>query len=487
MRRMPGLLLGVFTIGWGFASAMPVLAAPKAAPDDKPAAASKPSDAGTKKIQVKTSLDVRLRGESFETPRSTPAQDASYGFGIARVRTGVDVVAPRWAFHALAQSAATSAVPRRAVLGSGPTYLGANAGATAPTSLGIAELSIAWTGTNARLTIGRQGFVEGFEVPTGSDFLDGVKKRRLAERLFGNLDFTNVGRRFDGASGFVRTAGTTRIDAFALRPLTGAFDYDDAFDDLGEMSLVGITVSAPRGSWIPGAEVRLFGSRYEDRRRLVPQVLAGRKSLEVTTGGASLLAGNDANDLLVWLALQDQSHGGGASAFAVDLGHRFLAAPGKPAVHLAFEQASAGKAGKTFGGFFNLLPTNHKFYGNLDFFAFSNLRDAYVETTFAPTPRWKARAALHSFSLVDRKDAWYGGSGAFNAASFGYVARRPRGGVFPSRDLGTELDLDLVWTLRPGVELGFGGGYLRTGSAIESVFTGRKDGRWLYCELGFKR
>lgn len=438
-------------------------------------------------MQIKPSVDLRIRGESFSTPTATGAQDSSYGFGIARLRTGLDLVWPRWTFHGVIQSAATSGLPKRGVLGSGPTYLGANAGATSPTSLGLAELSIAWTGANSRLTLGRQGFVEGFEAPTGSDFLDGVKRRRFAERLYGNLDFTNVGRRFDGATGWVRSGGKTRFNAFVLRPLSGAFDYDDAFDDLGELNIAGLTVTGERGAWIPGTEVRLFASRYEDGRRLVPQVFRGRKSFDVTTGGASLLAGNDTVDLALWVALQDKNAGGGSAAFAVDLGHKFAGMPGKPAIHLAFEQASAGDVGETYGGFFNLLPTNHKFYGNLDYFAFSNLRDAYLETTFAPGPKWKVRAALHSLSLVDRKDAWYAGSGAFNAASFGYVARRPRGGVFPSRDLGTELDLDVTWTLRPGLDLGFGGGFLRTGPAIESVFPNPSDGRWLYVEMAWKR
>lgn len=449
--------------------------------------AAAPSSKDSRAMKIKTSVDLRLRGESFTTPIATRAQDSSYAFGIGRLRTGIDLVWPRWTFHGMVQSAATSGLPKRGALGSGPTYRGANAGAPTPTSLGIAELSIAWTGTNARLTLGRQGFVEGFEAPTGSDFLDGVKKRRFAERLYGNLDFSNVGRRFDGATGWVRSAGKTRIDAFVLRPLTGAFDYDDAFEDLGDLTFAGLTVTGARGAWIPGAEVRLFASRYEDGRRLVPQIFSGRRSLDVTTGGASLLGGNDTNDLALWVALQDKNIGGRSAAFLVDLGHKFPGAPGKPAVHLAFEQASAGDAGTTYGGFFNLLPTNHKFYGNLDYFAFSNLRDAYLETTFAPGPKWKARAALHSFSLVDRKDAWYAGSGAFNAASFGYVARWPRSGAFTSRDLGTELDLDLTWTLRPGLDLSFGGGFLRTGPAIESVFPARSDGRWLYAEMAWKR
>lgn len=475
MRRALGAFVGLVLLGPGPGE---VLWAQSAA-----AAGKKSGQA----MQIKSSVDLRLRGESFATPIATPAQDSSYAFGIGRLRTGIDLVWPRWTFHGMVQSAATSGLPKRGVLGSGPTYRGANAGAPTPTSLGIAELSIAWTGANARLTVGRQGFVEGFEVPTGSDFLDGVKKRRFAERLYGNLDFTNVGRRFDGATGWLRTGGKTRFDAFVLKPLSGAFDYDNAFEDLGDLKFAGITVTGARGAWIPGAEVRLFASRYEDDRRLVPLSFRGRRSFDVTTGGASLLAGNDANDLALWAAFQDKNFGGRSAAFAVDLGHRFTGAPGEPAIHLAFEQASAGDVGETFGGFFNLLPTNHKFYGSLDYFAFSNLRDAYLEATFAPAPKWKARAALHSFSLVDRKDAWYAGSGAFNAASFGYVARRPRGGVFPNRDLGTELDLDLTWTLRPGLDLGFGGGALRTGPAVESVFPARSDGRWYYVELAWKR
>ncbi len=480
MRHLPGL---VVSIGMGLSFGQGgILGAQVAAGEPQ----------AKKAVQIKPSFDLRLRSESFETPVANPrTQSSDYAFGIARLRAGLDLVWPQWTLHGMLQGAATGGLPNRAALGSGPTYLAANGTDRSPSSLGIAELSIAWTGKNARLTLGRQGFVDGFEAPTGSDFLDGVKRRRVAERLYGNLEFANLARRFDGATGWVRSAGKTRVNGFVLRPLSGAFDYDDAFEDLGELNFAGATVTGERGAWIPGAEVRLFASRYEDGRRLVSQVFRGETDFDVTTGGASLLAGDDTKDLLVWVALQDKNVGGRSTAFVVDLGRKFLGVAGKPAIHLAFEQASAGDVGETYGGFFNLLPTNHKFYGNLDYFAFSNLRDVYLETLFAPARKWKARVAVHSFSLVDRTDAWYGGSGAFNDASFGFVARRPRrGGVavpFTSRQLGTELDLDLTWTMREGIDLGFGGGYLATGEAIENVFPAGKDGRWLYLELSWKR
>ena len=437
-------------------------------------------------------VDFRLRAESFDTPiANAVTQDDSYGFVTSRLRVGFDWQKERWTVHGLLEGASGTGFPVSAVLGSGPTYFAASGRRENVSGAGIAELSVHYKGDAGWARLGRQGYGDGFEAKTGSAFLDGVKRRRLAERLVGNLDFTNVGRRYDGASGQLAWGGEknkVRLDGYLLSPLSGAFDHDNVFEPLEDITLVGTTLTAERGAWIPQTEARLFAIQYRDER-LVAQRIQRDSKLEVTTVGASILAGNDAMDLLVWVAAQKRpgSGGGTDSAFLVDLGKSFPAAAWKPAVHLAFEQASGGKRTQDHQGFFNLIPTNHKFYGSLDYFAFSNLRDVYLESTLTPAKGWKVRAALHDFSLVDAQDAWYGGSGAFQDDTFGYVARRPGPArAFRHRDLGREFDLDITMTVREGLDISWGGAALDAGKAVREVFPKGSDGRWYYFEVSWK-
>jgi hypothetical protein len=212
--------------------------------------------------------------------------------------------------------------------------------------------------------------------------------------------------------------------------------------------------------------------------------------LSVTTAGASLLAGGAKGNVLLWGTVQTGDWGAVDQegwAFLVDAGRVLDGMPGKPTVHLAWEQSSGDEPGGDHETFFNVIPTNHKYYDLMDFTAFSNLRDAYIETLFSAGPKVKVRIALHDFALTEETDGWYGGSGAFEEESFGYAARLPTGGRFPSKDLGRELNTDVAWALPAGFQLGLGGGYFWGGEAAEAFLLAEGDGSWVYLELNWTR
>lgn len=437
--------------------------------------------------EIKPVFDARLRWESFDTPAANPAADPSYDLGLFRFRGGVDVVWPHWTLHGMLHAGAATGLPRFGAFAAGPTYYNANDQDTDPAGVGVNELFASYQKDTLKVTVGRQPFVDGFEVPTGVAHLDAVKRRRTSDRLVGTFEWPNSARRFDGLS-FGYGLGPTHVAAFGFKPTTGAFDIEDAFETLKDVTVYGATVTGRHGRWIPGTEVRLFTVQYEDERRVAP----GR-DLSINTSGASFLAGNAAVDVLLWGALQTGEWGPvdqEAWAFLVDVGRRFEGLPGKPSIHLAWEQSS-GDPNPGAGDhetFFNVLPTNHKFYGSMDYLAFQNLRDAYVEALFGIGPKLKVRALFHDFALTEEGDAWYGGSGAYEEESFGYAARTARGGRYPSKDLARELDVELTLPLQAGFELGVGGGRWWGGEAAEAFFLpDETDGNWLYVQLGWKR
>ncbi len=433
---------------------------------------------------VKTSFDLRLRQEVWDAPARTAAADSTYDFSLVRARLGLDLTWTHWTLHGMAQAAGALGIPENGSFGAGPTYFTANDGETDFGVIALAELSAIYQKDGLRAVLGRQAYADGFEIPTGSASLDRIKRARLGDRLVGVFEWPNVGRRYDGASlGYGRGGG--HVSAFALRPLTGAFDHRDAFRSIDDVTVAGGAFTAKYNTWIPSSEVRAFAIQYEDDRRVAP---AG--GLSLTTAGGSYLWGDARGNVLVWAAVQGGDWGTAdqeAWAVAVDLGRELDGLPGKPSVHLAFEQASGdGRPGGAHESFFNLLPTNHKYYDLIDFTSFSNLRDVYLETWLSAGSKVKVRAALHQLSLVEKQDAWYGGSGAFQESTFGYTPRRPAGG-FPSTDLGRELGTDVNWTIREGLQLTVGGAYFWGGDAAAAFLPAKEDAGWGYVELSWKR
>jgi hypothetical protein len=434
---------------------------------------------------VKPTFDLRLRSESWDAPARNTTSDSSYDFSLVRARLGLDLAWEHWTLHGMIQAAGAVGLPENGSFGAGPTYVAANDGDTDFGVIGVAELSAIYQREGLRVVLGRQPYADGFEIPTGVASLDRIKRARLGDRLVGVFEWPNVGRRFDGASaGYGQGGG--HAAGFALRPVTGAFDHLDAHDSIDDVTVFGGTFTGKYGVWIPSAEFRAFAIQYEDDRRVAPAA-----GLSLTTAGGSFLLGNPRGNVLVWAALQSGDWGTAdqdAWAVAVDLGRELDGLPGKPSIHLAFEQASGdGAPGGTHESFFNLLPTNHKYYDLIDFTAFSNLRDIYVEAWLSAGPKVKVRAAFHDLALVEERDAWYGGSGAFQEGSFGYTPRFPAGGAWPSKDLGRELATDVTWTIREGLQLAVGGAWFWGGDAAAAFLPVEEDAGWAYVELSWKR
>lgn len=437
--------------------------------------------------EVTTTLDVRVRYEATTTPSPRTDRDRRYDLSTARLRLGLDLAWQHITLHGLAQGTAIEGLPRNGAFGIGPTYLAANRGERSSEDFGVAELAARFHDTRTDVTVGRQRFADGVELLPGVAYLDDVQRAKLGERLLGNWDWVAAGRRWDGASAALRS-GPTHLSAFYLRPLQGGVNVRRAFHAFDSLEVYGATLSSPFGAWLPHTAVRLQAIHYDDERPAAR--LAAGGVISIDTLAASALVGDDDDALLAWFAIQRGDWGRerqDADALILGAGHRFSAAPGQPSVYLGFERASGDRPGHGHRGFFNLLPTNHKFYGAMDYSAFSNLRDVYLEVAGKPRPSLRLQAGLHDFALLEQADAWYGGSGAFDDQSLGYAARRPAAGRFRGRDLGRELDLDAAWTLRPGLDLRAGGGLFEAGEAGAQVLAAARRGHWLYLEVSWRR
>lgn len=433
-------------------------------------------------------FNVRFRYESNDAPSGNAAREQDFDFSHLRARLGFDYKGNRWSFHAVAQGAGSFDLPDNGSFGIGPVYFGANGGDTDPTDLNIAELDVTFKTKNFLAKLGRQKWSDGAEVMTGVAYLDGVKKRRMGERLIGNWDWVNVGRRYDGLSLAV-SGQPFHLAAFFFEPLQGGVNYEDAFEDFdNDLTLFGATLTGRYGKTWRGAEWRVFGIEFEDER--LPALLAAGAPIEITTLGASVLLGNERGDILLWFAQQTGDWGvvdHDAQAYIVEVGRKFLDGPVNFSARLGLAEASGdGSPGGDHETFFNLLPTNHKWYGAIDFSAFQNLRNLYLDATLQ-RGQLTVTAGLHRFELPEDTDAWYGGSGAFNLAVLGYAARRPASGRFTDDEIGHELDVSVAWKFKNGFKLDGGLSFFDGGGAAEEILAVDADGVWSFLQLSWSR
>lgn len=435
-------------------------------------------------VAAKGSATLRLRYEQFDTPSGNAALDQQFGGFHARLRLKGAASHGSWSIQGVLQGATTLSLPENGAFGINPVYLVANDGDTDPGKLSLLEGYVSGHGRSWDLKLGRQPFAEGAELKTGVKYLDGVAKARLAERLIGNWDWVNVGRRYDGVR-LGAKAEDSRIEAFYIQPLAGGVNYKEAHEWLDDLQLYGVTMSSVREGLFPTTLVRGSVFRYEDERP--GAINATGSDVDVWTVVGSILGGSKGSDALVWVAGQFGDWGNddhSAWAVVVEVGKRLSDVKGKPQVRVGYAQASGddGTEGD-HTSFFNVLPTNHKFYGRMDYNAFSNLRNLYAIASFAPAKSTSVRLAAHTYLLVERTDAWYGGSGAFNENVLGYAARRPASGTFRNRGIGQEVDVDITHTINGNLKTMLGGGFFRADQAADEVLTHDGDGYWGYLQV----
>jgi hypothetical protein len=142
------------------------------------------------------------------------------------------------------------------------------------------------------------------------------------------------------------------------------------------------------------------------------------------------------------------------------------------------------------GTFENLFPTNHKFYGYMDFFSLQNIQDVRGIFQLKPHPRVTFAIEGHGFWLANTHDNLYnvtgtprGGLGIpATGAGTGY-------GIYANNSsfVGTELDVIAGWAVTRFAQLEAGYGHFFTGDYIQQSLSapafGSRDANWFYLQL----
>jgi hypothetical protein len=141
--------------------------------------------------------------------------------------------------------------------------------------------------------------------------------------------------------------------------------------------------------------------------------------------------------------------------------------------------------------FENLFPTNHKFYGYMDFFSLQNIHDVRGILTLKPHPRVSVAVEGHAFWTASKNDNLYnvGGAPRGGATLASNVNTGTGYGINPdySSFVGTELDIVTGVTLTKYAQLEVGYGHFFVGDyiaqSLSSPAVGSKDADFLYVQL----
>jgi len=123
-----------------------------------------------------------------------------------------------------------------------------------------------------------------------------------------------------------------------------------------------------------------------------------------------------------------------------------------------------------------LYPFGHAYQGYQDIFSWKNGHDFKGSVSIDPKPDWRVQADFHHFMLHHSFDAWYDATGA------AIIPRLTTGA--PSKDIGNELDLHVKGKFREVITLWFGYSHFYAGSYVKTTTT-RGDRDWAFAQAAF--
>ncbi len=370
--------------------------------------------------------------------------------------------------------------------GAGRLYRTHNGGDDDPSSVRPSQLFLQLNPAEGSwVRLGREYVNMGTLIPYKEPDWRFLKIERMSQRLFGTVDWSQGARAYDGLEARLGLRGH-QIHLFAVEPTTGVFVVDDeAYKRLKKVISGGLEWTAPRGTLFDQSEVGAFFVAYADGRDPADVAfLFG--DIELYTLGASWLGvyplGPGRADALLWGAFQfgdyvdagpvsgTQRRDQRAGAVIAEFGYRLPEVFAKPWLRAGVNYASGD--GDLDDGkrttFFNILPTNHLYYGYTDQLALQNLIDLLLQLRLAPLKKLGLDLTYHRFWLAKSDDFRWAGTGAFSRASLGYVPLSSNG----STDVGHELDVVVSYSPLRGVSLAAGfarlwGGSVFNGSDVD--------------------
>ena len=343
--------------------------------------------------------------------------------------------------------------------------------------------------------VGRQDINAGTVIGYGESNWKYLKHKRLAERLVGTVGWTHGERSYDGVSGRMEQDGHV-LHLYVAEPTTGVFEIDRGYKRQKDVVFGGFDWTVERNTWLTNTGLGAFFIGYSDDRDPSKVAAPFFGEIEVYTIGLSSLGvypmGPGNLDLILWGAIQfgdyiDTTPTGAkkldqlAGAAIVEVGYQLPDIWAKPwlriGVNFATGDEDPGDGDRNT--FFNILPTNHLYYGYADALAYSNLIDLLVQLKLSPLPKLGVEFIFHQFWLYTQRDSRYFGSDAFSKGSLGY-GRSPSNGA---NNVGQEIDIVMNYKVNQHLGLMAGFSRLFGGKVLRSFSDDHID--WAFFQVAF--
>ncbi len=319
------------------------------------------------------------------------------------------------------------------------------------------------------------------------------------QRLIGSFDWNNLGRSFDAA--IVRGEYENwRIDLFASTVVvvrSNGFNQSDLFNWDGtnrDMIFSGIYAS---GKVHPAHSLDLYALWLNQQNGNVTNFAPLLGVAPAGSQGGAVNSGANFGTFGFRLVGDPKQLGGFqydieaafqvgeltgldlyAAAIHAGVGYTFDGVPWTPTLYLQYNYAS-GDGNSTDGKsttFQNLFPTNHKFYGYMDLFAWENLHNPSISLSAKPCKTVSVSLDYHLFWLATTNDAWYRANGIARARPI-----TPNAAPF----VGSELDLSATWNVTKWMSLHGGYSIFFPGAYVQD--TGPDDiANFVYVQAQFK-
>lgn len=357
------------------------------------------------------------------------------------------------------------------------------------------------TESNDNLLDLHQGYVSIKNVGPTS-FILGRQELAFGEhRLVGHFGWNNVGRSFDGLR-VTYLAAPTRVDFWAVSPKvygtnTGASptfgqttvpnrEHQEFYGIYGSIKTAPVTVEPYVMYLLDGGNA---GELNAAGTALLSPITApaARGQSRVTVGlRADGKVAAEAIDFTGEAAYQMGSMDARGttpesdiSAHAMVIKAGYTAPVGiKPRIGIEYDRAS-GDSNRTddkFETFENLFPTNHPFYGVMDYVGWRNMQDMRLSFSVKPSATSGVSLDYHRFSLVEDDDNWYAASGAvFRTTPVNNT----------ESDLGQEIDLVAHLMVKEKLRIEIGYGRFMPGDYVDVNFPAATDASdWFYAQVG---
>jgi hypothetical protein len=160
-------------------------------------------------------------------------------------------------------------------------------------------------------------------------------------------------------------------------------------------------------------------------------------------------------------------------------GYTFQDCPAQPRLGLEYNFASGDSDPNddTHGTFENLFPTNHKFYGYMDFFSWQNMHNIRLSAALKPLAKLTLTLDYHNFWLADTHDYFYQVNGAPRRT--GGYGINPQAGNY----VGSEIDVIATYALTKFASVQAGYGHFFAADYIHDSLAEASDANFVYAQV----